>query len=133
MTGPYAIFEVPGNWAMRAACIGRGDEFVMPGLNKPAHAARMKQVCAGCEVLDECRTWALSRPDPALGLIAGGMTPKERKTEAKRLGIVTHVRPPIRHGTVAGAATHRRRGERPCAQCLAAAAAYQQAYKEARP
>jgi hypothetical protein len=33
---------------------------------------------------------------------------------------------PIDHGTIGGAAAHRRRGERPCALCLDAVARYQE-------
>jgi hypothetical protein len=29
-------------------------------------------------VLDECRAWALSSPDPAFAMVAGALTPEER-------------------------------------------------------
>jgi hypothetical protein len=76
-----------------AACVGRLDLMTMPYLDRPvgqaggitytrahrAQVARAKTLCASCPRLDECRAWSLGEPDPANGMIAGGMTPADRK------------------------------------------------------
>jgi hypothetical protein len=43
-----------------------------------AHIAHAKTICADCPVLEPCRAWALTRPDPCEALVAGGFTPAER-------------------------------------------------------
>lgn len=73
---------LPGDWTHRAACKRRGAEMVQADAREStgrAHNARAKQICSTCPVLAECRAWALTRPDPASGLIAGGLTVNERK------------------------------------------------------
>jgi hypothetical protein len=79
-------YATPGSWAQHAACIGdtagmalpdaRGGGYDRHGLNQIAVAVTR---CEGCPVLEECRAWSLSSPDPARGLIAGGYTPSQRQ------------------------------------------------------
>jgi WhiB family redox-sensing transcriptional regulator len=79
--------QAPGTWANQAACTGQGPDMVMPGTPRGStqarankrHIANAKQYCNTCPVLEQCRTWALTDPDPAEGLIAGGLTPNERR------------------------------------------------------
>ena len=80
-------------WRDEAACRGRTAEMAMPVLERVQgqrggrsytraefrHIERAKTICAGCPVLWECRAWALSTPDPCVGLVAGGLTPAERE------------------------------------------------------
>lgn len=34
--------------------------------------------CRECPVLLDCRRWALTDPDPAVDMVAGGLTPHQR-------------------------------------------------------
>lgn len=81
-------YATPGPWADDASCRGAVDAFVSPrreeGSLVRVRVARAKSICQVCPVLDECREWALTDPDPAYGLIAGGMTPRERSRVAVR-------------------------------------------------
>jgi hypothetical protein len=77
---------VPGAWADQAACHKQTLLMVMPDLEQ--YATRSKKdtirlmeavtLCEACPVLDECRAWALTSPDPAFGMVAGGYTPEQR-------------------------------------------------------
>jgi len=40
--------------------------------------AKAKAICATCPVLEPCQAWAMTDPDPAYDLIAGGLDPLER-------------------------------------------------------
>jgi WhiB family redox-sensing transcriptional regulator len=67
-----------------AACRGLTSLMTLPALGRPSrHAtvriAQAKTLCRTCPVHDECLAWALSVPDPAVGMIAGGTTPAERR------------------------------------------------------
>jgi len=71
--------EAPGRWVSDAACADVGPDVMHADRNTgPDRIAAAKQICAGCPVLDPCRTWALTAPDPATGLVAGGLTQTER-------------------------------------------------------
>jgi hypothetical protein len=76
----------PGDWTTDAACKGMSMQY----RTFQAHIATisraemqwesdMKEVCKRCLVLDECAAWALTTPDPAFDMLAGGMSPKERR------------------------------------------------------
>lgn len=83
----------PGGWSEWAACRGAVDTMTMPDLHRPSgrsggrsyntrQRARIvvaHTLCAGCPVLADCREWALTVPDPAIGMVAGGMTPHQRR------------------------------------------------------
>jgi hypothetical protein len=77
----------PGNWADHAACKQHVDDMVVR-INPKTRVARHDQPglywCDQCPVLSQCRQWALTEPDPAYQLVAGGMTPHERKTARLR-------------------------------------------------
>jgi WhiB family redox-sensing transcriptional regulator len=56
----------------------------MPTRGRPSHSAlvrvaQAKALCRTCPVQAACLTWALSDPDPAIGMVAGGTTPAERR------------------------------------------------------
>lgn len=83
---------VPGEWAQFAACKGQTrtmfvDNFPVLAHRETALERRQmkdaKRVCEACPVLEPCRAWALTDPDPAVDGVAGGMTPRER-WEARR-------------------------------------------------
>jgi len=76
----------PGNWVERANC--KNERMWYSAFNVDgnplldADDLAMQEhglaLCRGCSVLLECRRWALSEPDPATDMIAGGMTPHQR-------------------------------------------------------
>lgn len=79
-------YAIPGDWADRAECSRRGANM---GVNekqtaRSAASEARKTICRACPVLAECRTWALTSPDPALGHIAGGLHPDERSRARRR-------------------------------------------------
>lgn len=80
--------------------------------------AEAKSVCGRCPVRDECLDHALAT-DERHG-IWGGMTPDERRVEARRRAD----RPATSHrdacGTRWGYTQHHRAGEAPCEPCRAA-------------
>ena len=90
---------------------GNRDTYTPDGMRQIAVAVA---TCQRCPILDACATFAADA-DPYDGLIWAGKTPEQRRTG----------RPPARHsinhGTEGGNATHRRRGETPCAACHGAA------------
>jgi len=86
--GKQTDIESPGNWVEDAACRGRQQLFVYPQANILAArentyrsmSERAITICHRCPVLFECRRWALTSPDPAVDMVAGGLTPWERRT-----------------------------------------------------
>jgi len=73
--------EALWEWQLRAACRGmETSSFFHPwndrGVSRHEREAQAKQVCAGCPVLAECRSHALSVQE-AYG-VWGGMTENER-------------------------------------------------------
>jgi Transcription factor WhiB len=89
------MYAVVGKWGEHANCRGMGAAMEMPimrktmGKYKPAILTRIrinnaKQICADCPVQTECRTWALTDPDPVNGMIAAGLTPHERQQIRQR-------------------------------------------------
>jgi WhiB family transcriptional regulator, redox-sensing transcriptional regulator len=80
--GPKVV--LPGEWQRRAACRGMLDLFSLPvggrvySKEVRCRIEQAKLVCAACPVLAECRQWAMTQPDPAYGMVAGGMDYFER-------------------------------------------------------
>jgi WhiB family redox-sensing transcriptional regulator len=64
-------------WLRRGACRSSDPELFFPLAPSPVQEARAKAVCATCQVLDECRSYALKAGE-ADG-IWGGLTPEERR------------------------------------------------------
>jgi WhiB family transcriptional regulator, redox-sensing transcriptional regulator len=64
-------------WLRKGACESSDPELFFPLAPTPAQEARAKAVCAGCQVLTECRSYALKAGE-ADG-IWGGLTPEERR------------------------------------------------------
>ena len=84
--------QPPGDWVRRANCLGPNEMMVLPVGSLRASQRRMrelaepaKQLCQLCQVRNDCRTWALTTPDPATDHVAGGMTPYERQLERRRI------------------------------------------------
>ena len=77
--------QAPGSWIADAACRGRRMWYTTlqahhAHVTAPDRAMEVEAlaICAQCPVLDECRAWALTSPDPAIDHVAGGMTPRQR-------------------------------------------------------
>lgn len=103
------------DWMTEAACIGVDpDAFYQQAKGrKPADWTEARKVCASCPVRAACLADAIETRDQHAFL--GGLTPEERRPLLPK--VPPSMRPPIRHGTVAGEKAHRRRGERPCTAC----------------
>jgi hypothetical protein len=82
--------------------------------NRGEDTAAAKAVCAECLVRVECLEYALANAEK-FG-IWGGTSERERRAMRRERNIALP-KPPIRHGTVRGATTHRARGEEPCQLC----------------
>jgi hypothetical protein len=82
---------VPGAWAEAAACRNRGPTMEMPGggrghgftIGQRNQIAAARRICDGCPVLAPCRAWAMTTPDPAVYMVAGGLTPGQRDNVRK--------------------------------------------------
>ena len=71
----------PGDWTVDAECAGVDMGLSTTAIRRGDGAQAQSLIaryCMRCQVLDECREWALTVPDPAYGHVAGGMTPKQR-------------------------------------------------------
>lgn len=99
MTFDYRSHAIPGRWRHQAACKGRDHEMAIPPTPKSGawtvvqfeHIETAVNICHGCLVQAPCLEWALTHPDPAQGMVAGGYTPKQR--DAIRKGLPA---PPLR-------------------------------------
>lgn len=82
----------PGGWVERAECARLKVNMAISNTSKqgPRSAASQsrKAICRACPVLDECRAWALTEPDPAFQHIAGGLHPIERSRLRREGGTV---------------------------------------------
>ena len=65
----------PPRWHVRAACDGRDDDGRIFFPERGRSAARAKEICARCPVVDECLAWALEHEDYG---VFGGTTADER-------------------------------------------------------
>lgn len=94
-------YAYPGEWIRWAACRGRVQQMAMPDqvrdyddgrrsghrnltVRQRAHITVARSVCLGCPVLADCKAWALTLPDPAKGMVAGGLTPTQRDAARAR-------------------------------------------------
>lgn len=89
-------------WRARATCAGLADESMLPAL------------CPGCPVRLDCLTDTMrAEQQHPSGYIVGHCALSAADRRRWRLRWVQ----PIAHGTEAGAAAHKRRGETPCDAC----------------
>ncbi|MEV4168550.1 WhiB family transcriptional regulator [Nonomuraea sp. NPDC049709] len=65
------------SWLRRGACRSSDPDLFFPLAPTPLQEARAKAVCASCQVMQECRAYAL-RAGESEG-IWGGLTPEERR------------------------------------------------------
>lgn len=81
-----------GDWTEHAACRDQVDLFALPVVSRGYRFGRTVrrqilaacQICATCPVREQCTEWALTTPDPAIHMIAAGMTPDDRAAARKR-------------------------------------------------
>jgi WhiB family redox-sensing transcriptional regulator len=77
---PRQLVELVGYvtpaWHRDAACKEHPELSWFPGRGRDPRA--VKRVCESCLVVDLCRAWALSQPEPLVG-IWGGLTANERR------------------------------------------------------
>lgn len=78
--------QVPGDWRWSAACFGQRMWYATfnAASRTLTRADRQMEieglaVCETCTVLEDCETWSLTIPDPAVDMIAGGFTPRRRR------------------------------------------------------
>jgi WhiB family transcriptional regulator, redox-sensing transcriptional regulator len=64
-------------WLRRGACKSSDPELFFPLAASPVQEAQAKAVCATCQVLAECRSYALKAGET--DGIWGGLTPEERR------------------------------------------------------
>ena len=110
------VTHAPASWVRQALCAQTDPELFFPPKGQPANEA--KRVCAACPVRAECLLYALNAP-MALDGIWGGLSPKERQTKRRELGIKTSNLDDV-CGSEAGAKWHHRRREPVCAACARA-------------
>jgi WhiB family redox-sensing transcriptional regulator len=90
--GKEADVQAPGPWLAEGACRGRHDRMCYAQTNviaeRPGRFQQQTEVavaiCMTCPVLQQCRNWALTTPDPAVDHVAGGLTPWERRNIRKQ-------------------------------------------------
>ncbi|MEV4562451.1 WhiB family transcriptional regulator [Nonomuraea sp. NPDC049419] len=64
-------------WLRRGACRTSDPDLFFPLAPTPPQEARAKAICAGCQVVEECRAYALDAGESEG--IWGGLTPEERR------------------------------------------------------
>lgn len=78
-----------GPWADDAACKPQPAAMEMPEGKRTGDGNRRvavaRLICDACPVQAECLEWAMTTPDPAYGLMAGGLTPGERDQRRRNL------------------------------------------------
>lgn len=89
--------DPPGAWVEFAMCRGRDTEWFVcdareqadrpPARRFQRRNAMAKALCRICPVRELCADWAMGLPDPAVNLIAGGMTHRERAQKRRAEGI----------------------------------------------
>lgn len=80
-----AAGAMSGSWMGSAACAGLDPELFFPiGTAGPAivQIEQAKQICCGCDVLEECRRWALNTRQDAG--VWGGLSEEERRALRQR-------------------------------------------------
>ena len=81
-------------WVDRAACAGMDTGYFFPEDTGRQHSAILAlRICRGCEVREECLTWAMEKPE--IHGIWGGTSPQRRHDMRRR----QHGRPPLTEET----------------------------------
>ena len=109
---PHPDPTLDTSWMADAECKGMDPDLFHPGRGEDAKKA--KAICSECLVRIECLDYSLANYEK-VG-IWGGMSERERRALRREINLAKP-KPPIRHGTVRGATTHRARGEEPCQLC----------------
>lgn len=85
--------DAPGEWVSLAVCKNQRmwytDHCVHIDNERSFEDAEMESaalaLCGRCPVLLRCRSWAMTEPDPATDMVAGGLTPRQRFLKRSRL------------------------------------------------
>ena len=131
------------DWREAAACVDEDPDLFFPATSNGADGAWVipRRICSGCPVKAECVDDVMAREGISTSSMYrygmwGGLTPSDRQTLGRRIRTEAEgnrrKRQEIKHGTIAGARTHVRRGEKPCDECGAVRAAYDHARYAAR-
>lgn len=106
-------------WRAAAACRTRPAYLWFPARGDNETASYALKICGACMVRNQCRAANIDQP---VGIYAG-MSARTRR-EIRGEAVEPPTPRPITHGTNAGYATHIRRNETPCRDCLDAHARY---------
>jgi WhiB family redox-sensing transcriptional regulator len=106
------LAEIPPAWVAGALCAQTDPELFFPEKGHPARIA--KAICAKCDVIDDCRAYALEQDVAALQGVWGGLTQGERRKIRADLGLNVALQP---CGTRAAYIRHRANDEHPCDDC----------------
>jgi WhiB family transcriptional regulator, redox-sensing transcriptional regulator len=110
-----------------ANCRGLDPDLFHPPRGRNDLAAAAVAVCAGCQVIEPCRTYAIANNVTG---IWGGTTGRDRRPLRAALPATPPAPPPQQeHGTYGGYQQHKRRNTEPCLDCCDALVAYKRAYK----
>lgn len=106
------------DWMADAACSSSDPEQWFPEKGHLPKSHPAMRICAECPVRIECLEYAVTDPSRLDG-IWGGLSVNQRRQIRSRRGIRTRVIGNTLEmcGTPAGAARHRRAGEKPCSRC----------------
>lgn len=85
---------IPGDWQEHAACKHQTDTMTEvidprsePSRPEQQRAAHARSICNRCPVLHDCRQWAMTDPDPAEWMHAGGLTYRERRAIRRQIRV----------------------------------------------
>jgi hypothetical protein len=83
-------YAAVGPWAADAACKDQAAVMEMPEGKRTKTTTRRvmaaRHICQSCPVQRACYRWAMTKPDPAYGMMAGGLTPGERDIRRRGQG-----------------------------------------------
>lgn len=72
------------NWREFANCRGQDTELFFATLTNINDTKTAKRICQRCDVIRQCRAWAMDEDNEATHGVFGGMTEDERKNLRRR-------------------------------------------------
>jgi len=116
------------DWRLLGACVDKDPDLFFPRRGQNSQPA--KDICAGCAVKITCLNYALDNNEK--WGVWGGTSEKQRRVLRRNRVRPVRLPAPVRHGTSAGYALHKRRGEDACEECRRAHAVYKLERKRLR-